>query len=76
MKLVYECNCGFKGALFIDFEDSKPGEVCEQDLVVIRNRFCCPADESPFLTMLSKNVKNFEFEATCNACGKIYKKKS
>lgn len=76
LKLEYECNCGSHGSAFLDFEDSKEGILNRSDLLTIKNRFCCPEDESPLITMLSKNVKNYTFEVTCKNCGKIYQKKS
>lgn len=75
VNLSYTCNCGSTGSAFIDFEDSQTGVKSNEDLIVKKNRFCCPEDESPLITMLSKNVKEFEFEITCKACEKIYKKK-
>lgn len=75
LKLDYECNCGSHGSSLLDFEDSQAGSYVDNDLVIFKNRFCCPEDESPLITILSKNVKNYEFEITCKSCGSIYKKK-
>lgn len=73
--LEYECNCGNKGRALLEFEDSKEGTNSEEELMTIKNRECCPKDQSPLVTMLSKNVKNYEYEITCKACEKIYRKK-
>ena len=75
IKLRYECNCGSKGSAFLDFEDSKEGNTCNDELITIKNRLCCATDESPLITMLSKNLKEYELEITCKSCGKVYKKK-
>lgn len=75
LDLHYECNCGSKGSILINFEDSKEGCKCNDELITIKNRLCCPNDEEPLITMLSKNIKRYELEITCKSCGKIYKKK-
>lgn len=75
LNLQYECNCGSHGSAILDFEDSKTGLARNDDLVTIKNRFCCPKDQSALITMLSKNVKHYEFEITCKACGNLYQKK-
>lgn len=74
LKLIYECNCGSHGSALLDFEDSQDGLLCNQELVTINNRFCCPDDKSPLITILSKNVRNYEFEIICKNCRKIYRK--
>lgn len=74
IKLTYECNCGSHGSAFLDFEDSQTGSVSDKELVSLKNRFCCPEDESPLITMLSKNVKKYQFEITCKNCGNIYQR--
>lgn len=74
LNLHYECNCGNHGSAFIDFEDSKDGHSCNDELITIKNRFCCCEDESPLITILDKKVKSYALEITCKSCGKIYKK--
>ncbi len=76
LKLNYECNCGSKGSAIIDFEDSRIGCNCDKELITIKNRYCCPDDESPLITIIDKNVKKYEFEITCKNCGNSYIKKS
>lgn len=72
IKLDYECKCGSIGSALLDFEDSTNGIDSKDDLVIIKNRFCCPKDLSPLITILSKKVKRYSFEITCKACGKTY----
>lgn len=74
LNLHYECNCGSKGSAIIDFEDSKQGSSCDEELITIKNRLCCPKDESPLITILSKNLKAYDLEITCKSCMKSYKK--
>lgn len=73
--LNYTCNCGSSGSALLEFEDSKKETPCDKELITLKNRFCCPNDESPLVTILSKKVAKYEFEITCKECGKFYKKK-
>lgn len=75
LKLNYVCNCGSTGSAFLDFEDSNKGCSTDKELITIKNRFCCPDDKSPLITILDKNVKNYEFEICCKSCGRVYKRK-
>ena len=75
LTLEYECNCGSHGSITLNFEDSKDGVKSGEDLIVLKNRLCCPSDHAPLITMLDKNVKHYTFEITCKECGKIYQKK-
>jgi len=74
INLKYTCNCGSIGSVFIDFDDSKAGICCKEELVPIKNRLCCSNDESPLITLLDKKLSNYELEITCKSCNKIYKK--
>ena len=74
LKLQYECNCGSKGEAFLDFVDSKTGTNGDQELITIKNRYCCPSDTSPLITISDKNVKQYNLEITCKACGTIFHK--
>lgn len=73
LSLNYECNCGSKGRVNIDFIDSKKGNDCDTELITIKNRFCCPSDESPLITIMDKQVKKYSLEITCKDCHRIYK---
>ena len=70
----YECNCGSKGSIFIDFEDSQAGHACDKKLKTIKNRYCCDEDESPLITILDKHVAHYDLEITCKQCLKTYRK--
>lgn len=74
IELKYTCNCGNKGSLLIDFDDSKSGQSCNNELIIIKNRFCCPNDHEPLITILEKKVNFYKMKITCKACGKIYEK--
>lgn len=74
LELTYECNCGSKGSMLFDFEDSKTGQKCTDELVIIKNRLCCGLDNEPLITILEKKVKHYELNITCKACSRIYQK--
>lgn len=74
LELNYKCNCGSNGSVFIDFEDSKTGKVCNDELVIVKNRFCCSKDNEPLITVLDKKVSDYEMKITCKSCESIYKK--
>ncbi len=75
VELNYQCNCGSVGRALLDFEDSKDGKACKEELIIIKNRFCCPKDQEPLITILDKKVASYEMKITCKSCSQIYKKK-
>ena len=74
LELEYKCNCGSQGSVVLEFEDSKIGKNCNDELVIIKNRFCCPKDNEPLITILDKKVDSYEMKITCKSCQNIYKK--
>ena len=75
LDLQYKCCCGSKGSISIEFEDSSECRVSNKELISIKNRFCCPEEESPLITILTKQVKEYELKITCKACQHQYIKK-
>jgi len=69
----YECSCKSRGRVMIDFEDSKEGNPCVDALILVKNRLCCPKDQSPLITVLSKKLKSYSLSITCKECGNIFK---
>ena len=52
-------------------------EVCKvsnDELVVVKNRFCCSKDSEPLITILEKKVASYEMKITCKSCETIYQK--
>ncbi len=74
LELKYKCNCGSDGKILLDFEDSKTGKECKDELITIKNRLCCPRENDPLITILDKKVTNYEMKITCKSCQSIYKK--
>lgn len=71
--LHYHCNCGNHGVARLAFDDEQPASSTEQRMVVIKNRFCCPADNSPLVTVLAKNLLSYQCEIVCKACSTTYR---
>ena len=74
LELEYKCNCGNHGSALLDFEDSNIGNNCNDELLIIKNRFCCPKDNEPLITILDKKLSSYEMNITCKSCESIYKK--
>lgn len=74
LELTYQCPCGSHGSVFLEFIDSKMGTDCNEELVTIKNRFCCPKEKEPLLTLLDKKLVHYEMKITCKSCGNNYKK--
>lgn len=74
LELDYTCNCGSKGKAYLEFEDSKAGKDCTDELITIKNRLCCPYDNEPLITILNKKLSDYEMKITCKACENIYRK--
>ncbi|MCI8347047.1 MAG: hypothetical protein HFJ12_03750 [Bacilli bacterium] len=74
LELEYKCNCESIGRILLDFEDSRIGKNCKDELVVVKNRFCCPKDSEPLITILDKKLSKYEMKITCKSCESTYKK--
>lgn len=73
LELNYTCGCGSQGSVILGFEDSEVGQECDDELITLKNRFCCPKDNEPLITILYKKVSNYEMKITCKSCSKTYK---
>jgi len=69
----YICNCGSNGKVHIEFEHPTPAKSTEE-LKIIKNRLCCPNDDSPLLTVVEKNIKSYKFNIICNTCSQEFEK--
>ncbi len=72
LELNYQCHCGSHGSALLDFEDSKPGKNSTEELILVKNRLCCPKDNEPLITLLDKKIDHYEMKITCKACGNQY----
>lgn len=74
LEFKYICNCGSNGSAVLDFEDSQIGKDCNDELMIVKNRLCCPKDNEPLMTILEQKVASYEMNITCKACQSIYQK--
>ena len=68
----YECNCGNVGNIYIDFKEDISKKSNEK-LKIIKNRMCCPNDTSPLMSIINKNIINYQYEIVCNYCNTKFK---
>ncbi len=71
-ELSYECKCGRCGSMHIAFDDDVSARLSENKLVIVKNRLCCPSDQSPLFTLLDKNLESYKYEVVCKACNTKY----
>ena len=70
--LRYECTCGGEGSIHLAFTEEPPAQESGEALVKIKNRLCCPRDQSPLLTVNDKRLKSYRYEVVCQACRTKY----
>lgn len=63
----FECVCGSKGDLHISFSDTKYASN-KQPLILVKNRFCCPMDQSALITFVEKNLIHYNCHIVCACC--------
>lgn len=72
-RLEYQCKCGNSGSADLAFRCESEEEKCSsQALMTIKNRLCCPEDQSPLVTILEKNLDAYKLEVSCNVCNTKY----
>ncbi|MCI8575514.1 MAG: hypothetical protein HFI09_03500 [Bacilli bacterium] len=74
IKFSFTCNCGTKGSIFINFQDTKKETDTTEDLENHKNRWCCPKDQEPLITILEQKLANYQLEIACKSCNKNYHK--
>ncbi len=71
-QLFYQCKCGGGGSMHIAFDNGSSANLSENELIIIKNRLCCPSDHSPLFTLLDKNLESYKYEVLCKACNTKY----
>ena len=74
LEFKYKYNSVSIGIALLYFEDSEIAQNRNDELVIIKNRFCCLNDNSPLITILDKKVTDYEMRITCKSCKRVYKK--
>lgn len=67
-KLDYKCKCGSCGSVYLSFPNENSPKESHDHLIKIKNRLCCPADQSPLFSIIEKNLNYFKYEVVCKAC--------
>ena len=68
----YTCNCGSKGQVQIAFGGVGGAKLSDEPLLMLKNRLCCPADQSPLVTFVEKNLESFRCSIVCKGCTTQY----
>lgn len=68
----YKCKCGSSGNMLISFNEETKAEVSGQSLITIKNRLCCPNDDAPLFTLLTKKLAYYKYEVLCSGCGTMF----
>ena len=69
----YKCNCQNEGSVHIEFESNNAKiKKSDKPLIEIKNRLCCPADNSPLFSIVSKNLQGYTASVICNMCNTEY----
>lgn len=71
-KLSYKCKCGGNGSMQISFDNNIIAKISQNKLAVVKNRLCCPCDQSPLFTILDKNLENYKYDVICKSCNTNY----
>ena len=69
----YTCACGSCGRVEIEFAH-EASQASDTALIPIKNRLCCPADQSTLITIVEKNVTDYTLFITCNTCNTVFSK--
>lgn len=67
----FTCNCGSQGHVHICFDEIE-AQKDDERLIKIKNRLCCPHDETPLLTIVDKNIKECNGKIACVHCSKSF----
>lgn len=68
----YECRCGSSGSAVLSFAPQPPQAQEQTPLIQIKNRQCCPTEQSPLFSIVEKRLSRYHYDVTCSACGKKY----
>lgn len=64
----YTCKCGNTGSVELEMDEGEQMGSSDERMITIKNRLCCPNDQSPLATVLSKNLKKYSLEIACTSC--------
>ncbi|KJS78371.1 MAG: hypothetical protein JL56_01510 [Desulfotomaculum sp. BICA1-6] len=69
------CECGNQGY----FELGEKGDIKSKEnndnLIIAKNRLCCPQDKSPLFSIVKKRLINYKYHVICKKCNGKYEGK-
>ncbi len=68
----FVCKCGNKGSFKLKYQTENELTKSNEKLKTIKNRLCCPNDNSPLFTIVDKNIENVKYNVTCKRCFNNY----
>lgn len=68
----FVCKCGNTGSFKLKYKTESGSTESKEELKVIKNRLCCPQDNSPLFTIVEKNVKSVKYSVVCKKCMNRY----
>jgi len=66
------CKCGNKGLFRLKHKTGNGLTKSNKELKTIKNRLCCPNDDSPLFTIVDKNIEQVKYKVTCKKCSTTY----
>jgi len=68
----FECKCGNQGSFRLKYQTEGGLTKSNEELKMIKNRLCCPNDDSPLFTIVDKNIEKVSYSIVCKKCKTEY----
>ena len=74
LRISFLCKCGNCGGIeLLENTYLIPNNIeIKKSLILIENRFCCPNDNEPIFSVVSKQLDSFEYQITCLKCNETF----
>jgi hypothetical protein len=69
---AFTCNCGMQGKIHLWYGNKAKAGAVTADLTMVKNRLCCPNDNSPLFTIVDKNVSAVKYSVVCKKCNTLF----
>jgi hypothetical protein len=64
----FVCKCRNNGSFRLKYQTENGLSKSNVELKTIKNRLCCPNDDSPLFTIVDKNIELAKYKVTCKKC--------
>lgn len=68
----FVCKCQNKGSFRLSYQSESGSTKSNEKLKPIKNRLCCPKDDSPLFTIVEKNIESVSYSIVCKRCKTEY----